>query len=626
MAVKKKELFNPMESWKATLESRQFELEEGETSKFREIPVSIQEFVESDKWLGIKPQKDINNLSISAPTTLSDPQLEFLQKATDLENGITDFVLWCGKGSGKNTMSCIVFCYLTYWLLCLRNPHAYFGRDPSKAMTLINVAANATSARRNFFDPMTEFFRSRGFAVWLAEQGFNADKDILATEINMPKNIQIVSGNSSRGSQEGYDIILALLDEVDDNEFNSVERIFQTLSTSSSTRFANKRKVIAISYRRYAGSNGILKKMYAEYKEREEKTGTAYARRFATWEFNNKPGLRESLQEYIDSKPEEAACMVESKDDDGYFDSWIKDTQRIKSAMNKTRTWIFDFPAPPDNWAASKDSEYSWIDKNGEKKYLDPFDFPIKERGKAGVKYVLACDPGLGNVNTGGDAYGVTMAHRELIKVTDLNGKVTTYPRPVIDFTFRFTGRMFKEGEIQMEAVQKLLLKLNNYGYKIAIYSQDGWNSAALSQWIARTYPGAIIMPRNLVDLRDFTALKDAIFSEAPPSSGNGVGEIGGGIDLPYHSVLFDEMKELRVDRQRNPPRVDHTVYSTKDCVDAFAKCVRIINLQYPFADTLVAGSKQDQYTSKTEKTSRFSTAEKSVSYSDAVGLGRFKK
>ena len=90
--AKKKELFNPMEEWKAALQSRQYELEEG-GSIYEEEPVDILTFVTSKNFLGIAPQRDpITGMSPDKP--LSDPQLDFIEKATDFENNTTEFVLW----------------------------------------------------------------------------------------------------------------------------------------------------------------------------------------------------------------------------------------------------------------------------------------------------------------------------------------------------------------------------------------------------------------------------------------------------------------------------------------------------------------------------------------------------
>ena len=315
--------------------------------------------------------------------------------------------------------------------------------------------------------------------------------------------------------------------------------------------------------------------------------------------------------------------MLESKDDDGYYDSWIKDAERIKNSMKSVRSWIFDMPVPPSNWQNLNDSEYAWETPDGERHELDPYDIPIKQRGNGKIKYVLACDPGLGNVAANGDAFGITLGHRDVVYK---GGKKIA--RPVIDFSFRFTGRMFPEGEVQMLAVEKLVDKLNLMGYNISIYSFDGWNSIAITQNIKRKYPSATVLGHNLVESRDYAALRDAIFSEVPPSKGTGDLDEGGGIDWYWHPLVYWELKELRVDRKKG--KVDHQPHTSKDISDTIAKVVRIITLQWPWSeDSLMAASgtpvsSVDAAQKKREELSK--SQDKSQLYSNVAGLGRFAK
>lgn len=508
----------------------------------------------------------------------------------------------------------------------MRDPHGYFGRDGLKAMTLINVGANSTQGQKNFFEPLTQLFKRPGFAKWLAEQGFNPDIDIKKQEILLPRNIQLFSGHTNSAGIEGFDILVGLVDECDSSEFTNAGNIFRTLNTSSSTRFGKRRKIMTISFRRYEGSSGILKQLFQEFSQREATTKTAYARRYATWEFNNKPGLKEALAEYMENKPEEAACMVESKDDDGYFDSWIKDTDRILKSMRKDRKWIFNMPVPPENWINGKDAEHAWTNpETGEKEILDPYNFPIRVRGNPKVKYVFTADPGLGNVQSNGDSFGVTLAHREIIVK---NGK--KWPKTIIDFSFRFTGRMFPEGEVQMLAVENLITKLNEMGYKIAIYSLDQWNSVSLIQWIRGKYPSSVIQGgrSGLVETVDYSALRDAIFSEVAPTKGTGDVSEGGGIDWPYHPIVYWELKELRVDRKKG--KVDHQPHTSKDISDTIAKAVYICTVQWPFGDSFIGKGTnlppEKQAVVTRQQIEVNSKQNMKQVYSSMVGLGRFKK
>lgn len=576
---------------------------------------------------------------------MSDSQKEFLEAGTDLENAVTFMVLWIGKGGGKNWASSILFLYVVYKLLCMYDPHGYLDHNPAKAITLINVAINALQAKKNFFDPMTNIIRQSGDKAF-RDFGFNPDTDIQTTQVVFPKNIEVISGNSRGGGIEGYDILLAVADEVDDVEFHGVDKIIDTLRSSSQSRFEGREKVIVISYQRYVGSSGKISELFHNAKGHDH----IFARRFASWEFHPKR-TRASFQTYYDENPEKADCIYGSVDSGSFVDSWIKDSLRIKHAMNWERPWIFDWPLPYDpdevgserwiekathrEWQSSPDSEFSYReDDNSPRRVLDPYNIPIRAMGDPNVIYVLCGDPAAGSDANGGDGYGLSMGHREIVVIDGVK-----YVRPVVDFSFRFTGRMFEEGQVQMAAVESLIKKLKErYGYNIKYFSFDGWNSLALTQWIAKTYPGVIVKDRNIVETRDYSALRDAIFGEAPPSSGKGVKETNGGIDMPWHPILFEELRNLREDRRKKGGKVDHTETSTKDIADTIAKLVFVTTHEWPFSEAHlhVVGEGSNSKVindSRLEDRIRAKTAtdeERTVYYeainSDAVGLGGFRR
>ncbi|MFA5626173.1 MAG: LAGLIDADG family homing endonuclease [Thiohalomonadaceae bacterium] len=856
-------------------------------SIYRVQPVDLETFVTSPDYLG----RDMWGMS--------DKQKEFIEAATDFENGITFFVLMVGKGAGKNWACGIAYLYAVYKLLCMHDPHAYLEHDDAKAITLLNVAINALQAKKNFFDPMINTLRGAGRKAF-RDFGFDPDTDITTSQVIFPKNIEVISANSKGGGIEGYDVLFGIADEVDDVEFYGVEKILDTLRTSSQSRFKGKEKVVAISYQRYSGSSGKIAQLYSTA------IGSAhiYARRYASWEFHP-ARTREDFQTYFDEDPEKAACIYGSELMGSFVDSWIKDTLRIKNAMNWERKWILDWPLPYDpdeigsekwkaklahlEWQAQPASEYSYRDNSGVIHTLDPYDLPIRVPGDPNTVYVLCGDPAAGSEKNGGDGYGVTLGHRELVRVGDFE-----YPRPVIDFSFRFIGRMFPEGQIQMSAMENLISKLKDrYGYNIQYFSFDGWNcqvvgsrvltpsgyklvetlkkhddvvgnkninkvvetevkhdiptktiktdigleftvtsnhplltkdnkwlladqlqpgdklklflgddhfgtthdpdkalfhgkdendhvpewifgateesigmflsglyeskgsvvvdingvksphveyntlseklskevqllllqlgikswrtslgedysiliygeslelfrnlvgfrsteklskalvtegsrcncpeatvtsvedsvssivhmevdgdhtyagegvvnhnSLHLTQWIARTYPGVIVQDGNIVQTKDYTALRDAIFGEAPPTSGQGEKETNGGIDIPWNPVLFEELRNLREDRSKPKIKVDHTSTSTKDIADTVAKLAYITMYAWPFIDTVLHSVGQEPPLSGVDpqmldrlRTNTASEEDKKVYYeavaSDVVGLGLFKR
>jgi len=621
----KKDKMKVTNEWGGLLRRGEHLLKEASGEIYRVQPVDLETFVLSPDYLN-------QNM-----WGMSEAQREFLATASDLDNNITFFVLFVGKGGGKNWASGVLFLYMVYKLLCMYDAHKYLDHNRAKAITLINVAINAKQAKDNFYDPLVNILRNAGPKAF-KEHGFNPEIDILKERVSFPQNIEIMSANSKGGGVEGYDILAALADEVDDEEFHGVEKMVNTLRTSSQSRFNGKEKIIVISYRRYVGSSGKI----LEYFSKAKGLSHVYARRYASWEFHPKR-KREDFQTFYDENPEKADCMYGSKESGSFVDSWIKDSVRIKHAMKYDRKWIFDWPLPyephpvgsekwllketHDEWSASPMSEHTFTDDNGILQVLDPYDIPLVGYGKSNHYYVLAGDPALGSEANGGDGYGVCLGHREVVR--DEKGKKMI--RPVIDFAFRFTGRMFEEGQVQMVAVEHLIKKLKEqYGYNIRIFSFDGWNSISLTQWVARTYKDVIVYDRSIVDYKDYTALRDAIFGEAPPTNGKGDKENNGGIDLPWHPILYEELRNLREDRTRVPVKIDHVEGKTKDISDCLARIVRIIKYEWPYSDLIGAGMGQNETDLLRKLRNNVATTEEKGQYQEAVnsavaGLGSWR-
>lgn len=622
---KKKEAFKATSEWGNLMRRGEHAVKEASGEIYRVQPVDLETFVMSPEYLN------------QGMWGMSDAQRDFIEQASDFENGINFFVLFVGKGGGKNWSSGVLFLYATYKLLCMYDAHKYLDHNRAKALTFINVAINAKQAKDNFFIPLQNILRSAGNRAF-KNFGFDPVNDIQSGIIMFPQNIQIISANSMAGGIEGYDILLALADEVDDSEFHGVEKIVNTLRTSSQSRFRGKEKIMVISYRRYVGSSGKIMEYYTKAKG----LAHVYARRYPSWEFH--PILQEEdFKTYYDENPEKAACMYGSEDSGSFVDSWLKDQRRIKNAMNVEREWIIDWPLPydpnpigtelwwskesHDEWRAAPMSEHTYMDSNGVLQKLDPYDLPIKEYGNADHYYVLAGDPALGSEANGGDGYGVCLGHREVFK--DADGK--KYVRPVIDFAFRFTGRMFDEGQIQMVAVENLIKKLKEkMGYNIKIFSFDGWNSISLTQWISKTYKNVIVYDRSIVDYKDYTALRDAIFGQAPPTNGKGTIETNGGIDFPWHPIVYEELRNLREDRTKNPPKIDHIEGQTKDITDALARIVRILKYEWPYREVIGAGTSAGQPDVINRLRNNVATEEEKDSYQESVnsmvaGLGSWR-
>jgi hypothetical protein len=519
------------------------------SSLYEVEPVDILTFVESKDYLGI-------NLY-----GLSNPQRKVLEIADNFENLINYIILWVGKGGGKDFITRVIFMRLVYKLLCMRNPHKFFGIPSSEIITFLNVAASADQATSVFFDPLKNYIRSAGSKAFL-QFGFDPSKDIKDRYIVFPKNIHLVSGHSESDSLEGKNILVGVVDEIDADTFRNPDKMWTMLRSSSRSRFNGKEKIFAISYMRYSGSNGMIKKLHNDY----EKDKNAFVAKYPTWEFNPRNDItKDTFRTEFERNPVEAETIYACNPPEQAIDAWFKDVDRLKKALKSQEFHPLDFSLPSDDFYKNPKSE-SITYKNGEYITLNPYDLPFKQNfvGKEGVDYVLVADPGLGRVSTEGDAYAIALGHREYYYSRE--GKLIN--RPVIDFVFRFTGYMFSEEEIQISAVHNLIEKLTDkLNFKIKYFFFDIYNSASTAQWLQRKYTDSKVIYNKYVTYENYSLLRERIFGEAASVSGDKLDN--GGISLYYHPILYWEMINLIEDREKK--KVDHKPDTSKDMADTVA-------------------------------------------------------
>lgn len=225
---------------------------------FEEKPVSLQEFVTSDKYMNLQPLSKHQFTMVQAMSQIY--KLETLQALYGEEEGFkvykqtfVEVILQLAKGSGKNHATTVAILYIVYQLLCLKSPAGYYGKDDDNNIDILNMAINADQARTAFFNPLISRLKK---CRW-----FDGKYEIKNREINFDKNINLYSGNSEHGAAEGLNIIVAVLDEISgvDTEGQSTDKqktaegIYNALSATVTSRFADYGKTIMLSFPRYKG-------------------------------------------------------------------------------------------------------------------------------------------------------------------------------------------------------------------------------------------------------------------------------------------------------------------------------------------------------------------------------------
>ena len=149
-------------------------------------------------------------------------------------------------------------------------------------MDIVNVAYNIQQARDVFFTKLVEAikkwkwlrekykFVESGKSKKLDKKYENEDVvNIKSDEIRFPKYIRAVTRCSQQNAAEGLNVLLWILDEFsafsDKNNKSNAMEMFNTLKSSSITRFGNQSKGFVISFPRYKDDPiQKLSKMYED--------------------------------------------------------------------------------------------------------------------------------------------------------------------------------------------------------------------------------------------------------------------------------------------------------------------------------------------------------------------------
>lgn len=237
---------------------------------FEEVPVSIEEFVQSKDFLGLKGLSDYQYSLVKAMSQIYKYEtLEALygqKKAEEIyAQTCNEVIMQLGKGSGKDFTSTIAVAYIVHLLLCLKDPAAYFDKPEGDNIDIINIAVNADQAQRVFFDNFKNRIKK---CNW-----FKGKYDETQVAMKFDKNINVYSGHSEREAFEGYNTIVVILDEISGFAMATQEELeqgkpppktsqalYDMYSNSVTSRFPSIGKLVSLSFPRF--KNDFIQQLY----------------------------------------------------------------------------------------------------------------------------------------------------------------------------------------------------------------------------------------------------------------------------------------------------------------------------------------------------------------------------
>lgn len=387
---------------------------------WREEPASLAEFVASPEHLGLPP---LYPVQADAMTALfgEDPKLVFAnpyELDEQLRRAYQIAVCVWGKGSGKDYLCSIVVCWLVHILLCLRDPQGYLELAPGEPVDIVNVAYNASQAKRVFFAKVKA--RLERWA-WLRDR-FNIQEAgrrrgnwidgrlvvvVNDDSIEFPRGIRAWSRHAQNESYEGLNVLAWVMDEasafLSKTKRENAEAIYQTLRTSAVSRFGQRWAGFIISYPRHADDFTMTKLREA----RETPRGVLADGPRATWEVNLR--TRDEPRVHVRDREVPASLVYDFESDfeealSKYCceppmarEAFFRHPEHLRAAVNPGR-------APLIEW------ERCLVDRtDGDSGETRPYvGVRLTRLGElpAGVKLYAHGDPGLVN-----DSFALAIAH-----------------------------------------------------------------------------------------------------------------------------------------------------------------------------------------------------------------------
>ena len=521
-----------------------------EGEEFEEQPVEIEEFVTSTDYLGLPPLSQNQYTMIKAMTQVykKDTLVRWLGEEEGekrWKQTCNEVIFQLGKGSGKDYTSTIAAAYITYLLLCLKDPAVYYGKPPGDSIDILNIAINAVQANNVFF---------KGFKQRIEKSPWFIGKyNPKAGSIEFDKSITVHSGHSEREAWEGYNVLVVVLDEISGfalenttghDQAKTAQSIYDMYRASLTSRFPDFGKLILLSFPRF--KNDFIQQKYEEAIASKEtvikthefilnpdlpedepgnkfsisweedhivayKVPKTYALKRPTWEINPTRSIEDFKIDFYKNAEDALsrfACMPPEA-----VDAFFKSREKIETAFNNP------------NLAVDSSGRYAeWFKPIDDKEYFIHVDLAQKH-----------------------DHCAVSLAHVEKwVNMKVGNEYAQSAPVVVVDAVRFWTPTASKS--VDFTDVKDYILSLRQRGFNIKLTTFDRWNSHDMMQQLRGYGMNTELLSVAKKHYEDMAM----IISEER-------------VKGPRIDLLIDELLQLRIMRDR----VDHPRKGSKDLADA---------------------------------------------------------
>jgi len=562
---------------------------DGNVSLFRYKPPTLAEFVSDIDYLGypaLSPVQFHDAIQVIGP----DPEKIF-SNGSFFRLGV---FLW-GKGGGKDWTCAILCAYFIQILLCMKDPHKFFGMTDKSYIDVLNVSLSEEHAIGIYWEYFKTAIKNNR---WLTQHyalyegnhlvgGDPANPKIKLTAGAMvfdEPRIRARAYGADNESAEGGNPVVWLMDEADafktHTKIGNAKKIYSTLRSSAATRYGTKWKGFIISYPR--SEDGFAVKMYNESQKKAEteEGDTIYGSRHATWEVLPKDKFSSKTFEFLGMN-----IPVDFLDD---FTKYPEESMakiacippKVESAFFSFRERILECVKPnkaPVFRTQDTSIEHKMEGTDQKKLYVGKSVFFVKDLSWSTIHTprVISVDGGLTN-----NRAVLTMAHGEPTEIQVFNqagaAESTFVNKVVVDAIIVWQPDKRKGLQVSLSNIESLIIELKkDYRFNIVRVSYDQWNSQTS---IENLQGHGIMAEEHTVTDKDYFELRSMIYSGGvellPPTYYEGDALM----QNEEAALLLEELQRLQL---LNGKKIDHPSESeggSKDAADTLASVNRLLN------------------------------------------------
>ena len=546
---------------------------------YDEIPVSIDEFLENDRYLG----KVYNNGKNIYPYWRN-----FLHNFFhDNPDKAFEVALTGAIGVGKTTIASIALIYLIYKTLCLKDPQKFYGLSGNSQIVFVVMNLTLELAYSGLYSLIVEAIR---LSPWFCERVDIRGK--YEFSITFPKNVMLMAGSQTTHTI-GKNVLGAVLDEVNFSNApkgskNSVMDMYRNIRRRLESRFLKQGRM-----------PGILMMVSSKNTELDflEQYIQSIKHQKTTWVvdepvYNIKPpetyiGVRFKVA--VGDKTKESYIITESDNIDevlnrGYriievpieykvaFEQDINDALKDISGISSVSTSkLIPYAGRIDVCFDGKRKSPFYTEEiqlgldsvEDIKDFLDDLSILRRDLGKPRFAHI--------DIGLKGDRLGLTIVHSSKSITVDrytATGAIDKVSENVYDIDLMLAIRAVSGSEIPLFKVREFLLWLSSYiGYKFKKITFDGFQSADSIQLLKMAGLDAGLLSVDRTDI-PYLNLRACILEQRL------VGY--------YNSIVVEELRDLEYDRKAK--KVDHPIVKydgspgSKDLSDAL--CGAVCNAQ----------------------------------------------